>query len=145
MAALHQQQPALLCAALLPPIIRLEELVSCSPFCRHGVRISLGFFEDVRIPVSLLPQPARWQASDAEWSWLGGGPTPLYFQRGKEIRFKVRAVWFHPEPTRATQNAQAAAGELVEGTAERPHVPMEVQARADTVGLGMTFWEWGDT
>lgn len=114
--------------------------------CRHGVHVSLGFFQDIIIQPELLQQPAVWQESSSEWVWAFDDPPnspPLYYTRGEEIRVKVHAVRYHHVPSLATQAEQKKAGLLVEGTAARPHVPMEVVARVDNTGLGMIGWAWG--
>jgi DNA-directed RNA polymerase III subunit RPC8 len=112
--------------------------------CSYGIKVSLGFFDDVTIPKEMLQQPSQWQEATSEWTWtMESEDPPLYYTLGSEIRFKVHAVRYHPVPSLETQHEQRAAGLPVEGTAALPHTPMTVVGRVDGTGLGMIGWEWG--
>lgn len=113
-------------------------------YCRKGIKVSLGFFEDVTIPAEMLQQPAQWHEAGREWSWaMEENEPPLYYTRGGEIRIKTHGIKFHAVPSLAKQAEQRAAGEAVEGSAALPHAPMVVVGRADSTGLGMIGWAWG--
>ncbi len=107
----------------------------------EGLEVDLGFFGDVRVPRALLPgEPAAtWGAAADEWSWASEGK-PLFFVRGNVVRVRVHAVSFRALPTAAEAAAAAGGGAGAGGAPPRPHVPMEVVARADKEGLGMLFW-----
>jgi len=105
--------------------------------------VSLGFFDDIHIPRSMLPQPAVWKSAEREWAWrVEDGDQELFFGRNAEIRFRVDSVDYPPLPSLQAQAEDRAAGNPVLGTAERPHVPMAIVGRADATGLGMTAWGW---
>lgn len=109
-----------------------------------GIKVSLGFFDDVTIPAEMLQQPAQWHEAGREWSWaMEEEEPPLYYTRGGEIRIKTHGIKFYAVPSLAKQAEQRAAGEAVEGSAALPHAPMVVVGRADSTGLGMIGWAWG--
>lgn len=97
--------------------------------CRKGIHVSLGFFHDVFVPPELLQQPAEWKTAEQEWCWNMDEETEsLYYSVNGKIRLKVHAVKF------------ASSAEMKEST-----VPcMSVIGRADSTGLGMVGWEWGE-
>jgi DNA-directed RNA polymerase subunit E'/Rpb7 len=101
----------------------------------------MGFFPDIRIAPEMLPAPHRYHPDEREWSWqVGDGE--LFFERGQRVRFRVQRVRFAPVPTLQEQQERRERGQVAAGTAERPHVPMLVEGRADTEGLGMLMWGW---
>lgn len=106
----------------------------------NGITVDLGFFKDVRIPEDLLPEPRGWHEEENDWAWHMEDEDPLYFERTLDIRFKVHAVRFNPMPTLQSQAQQREAGQEVEGTAERPYVPMQIIGKAEGDGLGMVHW-----
>jgi DNA-directed RNA polymerase III subunit RPC8 len=96
-----------------------------------GLRVSVGFFDDIFVPPELLQQPAVWHGVEKEWCWKmedeneeeQGGSSSLYYSVGGQIRFKVHTVKFSSEDG----------------------VPRcSVVGRADSTGLGMVAWEWGE-
>ncbi len=111
---------------------------------RHGLTVSLGFFDDIHIPSDLLLQPAKFSEAEREWYWEMDDSTPLFYTRGGDVRFKVHGVSYTPIPSLQAQTEQKKAGNAVLGSAEAPHVPMAVVGRADSNGLGMICWDWGD-
>ena len=85
----------------------------------------------------------------AQHSILQGGRLPLPHQARADL-FQSQspdATCFLPANVCVCRDAalchlllQAAEGEGVVGTAQRPFVPMEVVGRADGDGLGMVHW-----
>lgn len=106
--------------------------------------MSLGFFDDIHIPPEMLQQPAVWNAEESEWCWLmDEDSAPLFYSRKGEIRLKVHAVEYSHIPSLQFQAEERKCGELVTGSAAKPHVPMLLCGRADSTGLGMISWAWG--
>lgn len=115
--------------------------------CRTGIWVDLGFFSDVFVPGDMLQSDSIWHSDNKEWSWtafMDDETPPLYMVRGEKVRLKVYTVKFPPIPSLAAQAEQRQKSEPVEGTLERPHIPMEVVGRMDGPGLGMVSWEWGE-
>lgn len=64
---------------------------------REGVRVTLGFFDDIHIPSHLLQQPAVFDAAKGQWVWnydAEGDGDAFVMQKGEEVRFKVRTINF---------------------------------------------------
>lgn len=109
--------------------------------------MSVGFFDDIFVPGDMLQADSVWHSDSKEWSWTAFSDEdtpPLYMVRNEQVRLKVHSVKFPPLPSLAIQTEQQHRHEPVLGTAERPHVPMEVIGRMDGPGLGMVSWEWGE-
>ena len=68
---------------------------------REGVRVTLGFFDDILIPHFLLQQPASFDSAKNTWFWnydteaaADGEGGAFSMDRGEEVRFKVRTLSF---------------------------------------------------
>jgi len=103
--------------------------------CRKGLRVSLGFFEDVFIPPELLQQPAEYVESEKEWCWkMDEESEPLYYSLHGQIRLKVHTVQFSSSKSPDSKDLDRE---------ESVRVPrMVVIGRVDSTGLGMIGWEW---
>lgn len=98
-----------------------------------GLRLSLGFFDDIYIPSHRLPTPSHkkdnlkknsvmwyWKPSDDEFS----------IELKDQIRFQVESVNYPKIPTEQPENS-------------KPFAPMEVKGSIDFDGLGPVHW-WQD-
>ena len=56
----------------------------------EGVRLSLGFFDDIYSPQRLLQNPSNWSDEENVWVWELYPDNPLYFDLW-ETCYKVRA------------------------------------------------------
>ena len=65
-------------------------LLSCD---LSGLRVSLGFFSDIIVPVEHLPQPSEWDVKEKLWVWHYEDEA-LFLDEGEEIRVKVVDVHF---------------------------------------------------
>jgi len=64
---------------------------------REGVRVTLGFFDDILIPHFLLQQPSLYKAATNTWVWNYDSEdenSTFSMDRGEEVRFKVRTISF---------------------------------------------------
>ena len=95
----------------------------------HGVKVSLGFFDNVFVPGYKLQEPSRYDATTRAWIWSPDSPddpsgeateeaeVPFDIQLGDKVRFKVESVRFtrtmqHPHGTtmQTTETGNAAYG-----------------------------------
>jgi DNA-directed RNA polymerase III subunit RPC8 len=107
---------------------------------RDGVRVSLGFFEDVLIPEHAMQEPSFFNEGEKLWVWKFDG-NDLFMDVGEDIRFRVHALRFHSVPTPLEQASATGDAKLL-GTAARPFAPMEVVGDINGDGLGLLAW-WG--
>ncbi|XP_031258835.1 DNA-directed RNA polymerase III subunit RPC8-like isoform X1 [Pistacia vera] len=97
----------------------------------NGLRLSLGFFDDIYIPSHLLPSPSRSEPDpdkryDVRWIWEFGD-TKYLIDGIDEIKFRVLSVKYPPIPI-----------EQPEGS--KPFAPMVVTGSIDYDGLGPVSW-----
>uniref|UniRef100_A0A1D1Z3B8 DNA-directed RNA polymerase subunit n=1 Tax=Anthurium amnicola TaxID=1678845 RepID=A0A1D1Z3B8_9ARAE len=93
-----------------------------------GLKISLGFFNDIHIPAHLLQQPNK-RGEDGIWLWQYTDES-LSLDLDEEIRFRVNDVRYPPIPVRQEENA-------------KPFAPMEIIGDIRGDGLGLLSW-WED-
>ncbi|KAH9729538.1 F4H5.12 protein [Citrus sinensis] len=102
----------------------------------NGLRLSLGFFEDIYIPSHLLPSPSRSEPDpngryEVKWIWEFGD-TKYVIDGLDEIKFRVLSVNYPSIPI-----------EQAEGS--KPFAPMVINGSIDYDGLGPVSWcpSWG--
>ncbi|XP_043718951.1 DNA-directed RNA polymerase III subunit RPC8 [Telopea speciosissima] len=100
-------------------------------FDANGLRLSLGFFDDIYVPVHLLPNPSSLlpdpdNKNELRWTWE--------FQEEKfpidgkdEIRFRVHSIRYPPIPIEQEKEA-------------KPFAPMLITGLLDYDGLGPVSW-----
>ncbi|KAI5663617.1 hypothetical protein M9H77_22940 [Catharanthus roseus] len=104
---------------------RLKESTS------DGLRLSLGFFDDINVPVPLLPNPSHAEPdpenkNQVRWIWeYNGDNYPI--DGVDEIRFRVHAVNYPSIP-------------LEQEPDSKPFAPMVVTGSLDADGLGPVSW-----
>ena len=62
-----------------------------------GIKVSLGFFDDIYIPSYLLQSPSKYVPEKSQWVWnynVGEEDSDFIFAVGYVIRFKVRNINF---------------------------------------------------
>ena len=117
----------------------------------YGVCVTLGFFNDVVVPSSLLPKPHVFKENS--WVWLNEGDE-FAFELGDVVACEVCSVRYR---RKAPDNKEApsvlAANQVYEQERERRashtgepaddvlrYPPMEVIAKMDSDGLGPSVW-----
>ncbi|KAL6339841.1 hypothetical protein AAG906_034929 [Vitis piasezkii] len=97
----------------------------------NGLQLSLGFFDDIYIPVHLMPNPCHCEPdpenkSQVIWIWD--------YQEQKfpidgldEIRFQVQSVSYPPIPVEQPKES-------------KPFAPMMIMGSLDYDGLGPVSW-----
>ena len=97
------------------------------------MRISIGFFDDIHVPQSLLQKPSSWSTEEKLWVWELYPDNPLYLDLENQARFRVVKVSYHHSngPPQHSRPASADA------------VAMQITASIDESGLGLVDW-WPD-
>ncbi len=71
---------------------------------RTGIKITLGFFEDILVPEYALQDPSFFDDSEKLWVWKFDG-NDMYMDLQEEVRFRVHSVKFNSIPTPAQLQA----------------------------------------
>lgn len=127
---------------------------------KEGVRITLGFFDDVLVPPHLMQQPSKYDAARNVWVWdydeEGDGSTGAFVMgKGEEVRFKVRTIRFTTvtNTVKERRTSIAAEGQTEQGggmmrrrsassvgLAEHDPAAMQLIASVCEDGLGLVSW-----
>ncbi|KAK6141607.1 hypothetical protein DH2020_024642 [Rehmannia glutinosa] len=108
---------------------------------KDGLRLSLGFFDDIYVPVPLLASPNHSEPDPGlkdgvRWVWEYDGVNyPI--DGTDEIRFRVHNVSYPPIPL--DQRNDSDEKEL-EQKVSKPFAPMVVTGSIDSDGLGPISW-----
>lgn len=126
----------------------------------EGVRVSLGFFEDILIPPEALQHPQRFDEAEQVWVWeypSEDGHVDLFMDSGEEVRFRVTAEQF-VDTSPSTAAAAAAEASAAGGSRQGPQddgdvaddrledqpdgqkVPYQLMASVNEPGLGLLSW-----
>ncbi|KAF8959611.1 polymerase III polypeptide H [Flammula alnicola] len=113
-----------------------------------GIRLTLGFFDDLYIPVAYLPQPTAFDPNERAHFWIPDSElttttelldTPvaerMYIDQGEVVRIRVESDEFcddEPGPPKATEGVQ------VKREPKRP--PYVVCCSIAEQGLGPVAW-----
>lgn len=142
--------------------ILLGTIYSCHA---EGLRVTLGFFDDIIIPAHFLPQPCEFNPKTSMWTWKYEG-NDFEIECNDTVRFKVRTINFTQVTTTAggslqatttseSQNKGVASGMLQKGFGEEARtrsqsidltpddkVPavMHIVGSIDELGLGIPIW-----
>ncbi|MFQ6620499.1 hypothetical protein Gotur_000971 [Gossypium turneri] len=104
-----------------------------------GLRLSLGFFDDIYIPVHLLPTPSRFEAipntrNQGRWIWDFGdaeeaqSEEPRFVIDGSDpIKFRVDSVIYPSIPLEQPEDS-------------KPFAPMVITGTINYDGLGSVSW-----
>ena len=125
-------------------------LVSCSP---QGLRISVGFFDEIHVPSRLLQSPSSWSDEERVWVWDVTPDHQLFLDPANPLRLRVEDVIFReptsvvpqadapPKTSTSTSRAGTPTGSGPAGdAAPTPQPAMQIIAGIDRAGLGLTSW-----
>lgn len=115
--------------------VLVGKLKSCS---KEGIKLSLGFFEDVLIPDYAMQEPSFYDEGEKLWVWKFDG-NDMYMDISEDVRFRVHALRFNAPPTPMEQAAAQGDDKLI-GTPARPVSPFEVVGEINGDGLGLLSW-----
>jgi len=115
---------------------------------QYGIRLTLGFFDDIYIPASYLPQPSAFDPNERAYFWLPDSELTsshemldtlvaerMYIDQGETVRVRVEADDFfddEPGPPKATE------GVSVQREAKR--APYNIVCSIAEQGLGPVPW-----
>lgn len=105
-------------------------IMSCD---EAGLRLSLGFFDEIYVPKALLQAPSSWSGDEKLWVWNVTESDQLFFDIDNMARFRVMDVSY-------ARQLSAPGPLCVEE--ERP--AMSVTAAVDKEGLGLLQWWPGE-
>ncbi|KAK4780279.1 hypothetical protein SAY87_016385 [Trapa incisa] len=109
----------------------------------NGLRLSLGFFDDIYVPSILLPSPSNfkpdpenknrrrwvWEYGDANDGEQTSGDRFPIEEIGETIRFRVQSINYPSIPLEQPNNS-------------KPFAPMVITGSLDNDGLGpISWWE----
>ncbi|CBZ51315.1 hypothetical protein NCLIV_043800 [Neospora caninum Liverpool] len=104
----------------------------------QGLRISLGFFQDVYVPAAALREPRGFNPASERWWWGFEDHELEYGPLQQAIRFRVQEIRF--DQSLAEGGGGAGTPELVVGGERAGVAPMVVLGAVDEDGLGMKVW-----
>lgn len=122
-----------------------------------GLQVTLGFFQDVSIPIAHLRKPCHYDDRSKSWLWNyesepGAIPVPYPYLRDELICLRVKSVQFLDsldESLSAARRAQALskdeagskipAGQFAHDV-QTEHPPMLVVGSVEDDGMGLKSW-----
>lgn len=98
----------------------------------EGLRLSLGFFNDIYVPPPLMPSPSRSEPdpenkNQVRWIWQFEGQDEYPIDGVDEIRFQVHSVSYPSVPLEQEKDS-------------KPFAPMVIKGSLDADGLGPISW-----
>ncbi|EZG84061.1 DNA-directed RNA polymerase III subunit RPC8 [Gregarina niphandrodes] len=105
----------------LPREVLLATIISGDAL---GLRLSTGFFQDIRIPAHMLPTNSKFDEGEGQWKWVVEGVDrnqDLYFEIGALCRFRVVDLVFSNDK-------------------KDDSVPMLLIGTVNDSGLGLDIW-----
>lgn len=115
----------------------LGKIKSCN---EEGVRVTLGFFDNILISPECLQQPCRYDEDEKVWIWeyeSDDGKHDLFMDPGEPIRFRVTGNKFTETIPRDHKPGSTESTDAVEK--EKPS-PYTVNASISEPGLGLVSW-----
>lgn len=120
--------------------VLVGKIRSCSP---EGVRVSLGFFDDIMIPHQSLQHPKRFDAGEQLWVWqyvTEDGSHDMFMDIDEEVRFRVAEEEFlDTSPTNVQPTPEGAAAAAVQSQ-DSATPPYSIVGSVSESGLGLLSW-----
>mmetsp|Transcript_34082 Transcript_34082/g.64208 ORF Transcript_34082/g.64208 Transcript_34082/m.64208 type:complete len:208 (+) Transcript_34082:260-883(+) len=117
------------------------KLIKCN---KQGLRLSLGFFDDILVPEHALQEPSVFDSKENLWVWTVDD-NEAFMDLGEEVRFRVSALQFPEEPSQSSLVEAPPEGAPAEteariGSAGNPFAPMLIEGDINADGLGCVSW-----
>jgi len=105
---------------------------------RDGIYVTLGFFDDIFIPMDYLQQPSRFDEKLQAWFWVftneEGESHDLIMEKEDPIRFRVLEETFVDTTPSCPEN------EAIESEDKERRIPYVLTASVNEPGLGLLEW-----
>mmetsp|Transcript_43060 Transcript_43060/g.71584 ORF Transcript_43060/g.71584 Transcript_43060/m.71584 type:complete len:225 (-) Transcript_43060:173-847(-) len=111
------------------------KVASCDP---EGVRLTMGFFDDIHVPQTLLQKPSVWSTEEKVWVWELYADNPLYLDLENLARFRVLQITYRNQQSSSSANKEQGRIGITQDTSA-----MQITATIDEPGLGLVTW-WPD-
>ncbi|ETS62165.1 hypothetical protein PaG_03731 [Moesziomyces aphidis] len=127
-----------------------------------GIRITMGFFDDIYVPAHLIPKPCAFDHQERAWFWLYEARTDeiaadpllshpderMYLDTAEQVRFTIESDEFwdaEPGPIAnpTTDSAQSSALHHNQHTAKETKPHYSITASIAGSGLGLVSWWTG--
>lgn len=129
-----------------------------------GIRITMGFFDDIYVPAHLIPKPCAFDHQERAWFWLYEARTEqiaadpllsqqderMYLDTGEQIRFTVESdAFWDAEPGPGGGQGASESGQNSAGLHHNQHTAKEakphysITASIAGSGLGLVSWWTG--
>ncbi|KAA0058536.1 hypothetical protein IC582_002224 [Cucumis melo] len=113
----------------------------------NGLRISLGFFEDIYVPVELMPSGSEFTPDEnnggrRRWVWIYN-EVPFDIYESDEIKFKIHSIEYPAilvEQPKESNSKFPMEEKPKESINVKPFAPMVITASLDQDGLGPVSW-----
>jgi DNA-directed RNA polymerase III subunit RPC8 len=108
----------------------------------RGVRISLGFMDDIYVPPVYMQAGTTWNAGEGLWVWEWDG-NQLYMDHDEVIRVRVE----HEEWNVSNHNDKLSSSSATPDASTPPpaSAPYQLLCSMTVPGLGLTsWWDEGD-
>jgi len=113
---------------------------------RYGIRLTLGFFDDIYVPIAYLPHPNAFDPNEPAHFWLPNSETTelldsptadrMWIDKGEVVRVRVEADEFYddePGPVKMADGVQVVRE-------VQARAPFTITASMAEQGLGPTAW-----
>ncbi|KAJ7807274.1 RNA polymerase III subunit Rpc25-domain-containing protein [Mycena olivaceomarginata] len=114
---------------------------------RYGIRLTLGFFDDIYVPIAYLPHPNAFDPNEPAHFWLPSAeettelldsPTVdrMWIDKGEVVRVRIEADEFYddePGPVKMADGVQVVRE-------VQARAPFTITASMAEQGLGPTSW-----
>ncbi|KAI9009546.1 RNA polymerase III subunit Rpc25-domain-containing protein [Gaertneriomyces semiglobifer] len=108
--------------------VLLGKILSNDPVT--GVKVSVGFFDDIIIPPVFLQANSVFNEEEKVWVWQYDESAALYMDNEEPIRFRVESEQF----------VDVGPVRVVDGQQETRKPPFSIYASIAEAGLGCTSW-----
>ncbi|PWY99433.1 hypothetical protein BCV70DRAFT_201001 [Testicularia cyperi] len=124
-----------------------------------GIRVTLGFFDDIYVPAHLIPRPSAFDHQERAWFWLYEARTEaiaqdpllsspeerMYIDTGELVRLSVESDIFYdaepgPRPAPSDQSSAAQNNHLNQHTQKDAKPHYSITASIAGSGLGLVSW-----
>ncbi|KAG0249963.1 DNA-directed RNA polymerase III subunit rpc25 [Actinomortierella ambigua] len=117
--------------------IMTGKIRSCN---QDGVKVTLGFFDDILIPYAHLQPNSEFNSDEQVWVWMYD-ENEMFMDLEEDIRFRVESESFHDtSPSVRPKKEGADTPDMSANSVKQPPYSLVCSINGD--GLGLLSW-WG--